>query len=113
MRYLIIFISIIVLNSCSSKTPTEDKVQNSHDYSTPEPYLSPSINNREIDNIPSQSSPASSKSMPSSTIDRYDEGLLDGEAAAEEDRLAGRHGMQIGDEDEEEYDDGYDDGYDE
>ncbi len=58
----------------------------------------------------------SSKTVSSSTIDRYDEGLLDGEAAAEEDRLAGRPGMQIGDEDDdddENYDDGYDDGYDE
>jgi hypothetical protein len=49
-------------------------------------------------------------------IDRYDDGLLDGEAAAEEDRLAGKPGMQVGDEDDEDdedYDDGYDDGYDE
>ena len=44
-------------------------------------------------------------------IDRYDDGLLDGEAAAEEDRLVGKPGMQVGDEDDDGY--GYDDGYDE
>jgi len=47
----------------------------------------------------------------------YDDGYLDGEAMAEEDRLAGKPGMQVGmdddDEDYEDYEDGYDDGYDE
>lgn len=48
-------------------------------------------------------------------IESYEEGLLDGEAMAEEDRLAGKPGMQNGmedDEDDEEYEDGFDDGYD-
>ena len=54
----------------------------------------------------------SSKSL--ATIDGYDDGLLDGEAAAEGYRLAGKPGMQLGEEDDEEdYEDGYDDGYDE
>ncbi len=114
MKYLIVFLSIIALSSCSSKTSNENKVQNDYDYSTPATNQSPSINNIESEDIPYQTSPAPLKRIPSSTIDRYDEGLLDGEAAAEEDRLAGRPGMQIGDEDDdEEYDDGYDDGYDE
>ena len=44
----------------------------------------------------------------------YEEGYIDGEAAAEEDRLAGHPGMQVGaDDDEEDYEDGYDDGYEE
>lgn len=49
------------------------------------------------------------------TIDSYEEGLLDGEAMAEEDRLAGKLGMQNGmedDDDDEEYEEGFDDGYD-
>ncbi len=114
MKYLIVFLSIITLSSCSSKTPKENKVQNNYDYSTPATYQSPSTKTIETESVPSQTSPVPSRNLPSSTIDRYDEGLLDGEAAAEEDRLAGRPGMQIGDEDyDDEYDDGYDDGYDE
>ena len=45
--------------------------------------------------------------------DTYDEGYLDGEAMAEEDRLAGKPGMQVGmddDEDDDDYEDGFDDG---
>ena len=49
----------------------------------------------------------------------YDDGYLDGEAMAEEDRLAGKPGMQVGmddgdddDEEDEDYEDGFDDGYD-
>ena len=46
--------------------------------------------------------------------DSYDDGYQDGEAMAEEDRLAGKPGMQVGmDDDDEEYEDGFDDGYDE
>ena len=49
------------------------------------------------------------------TTDSYDDGYLDGEAMSEEDRLAGRPGIQVGmdDDDEEDYEDGYDDGYEE
>ena len=47
----------------------------------------------------------------------YDGGYLDGEAMAEEDRLAGRPGMQVGmddgDDDDDDYEDGFDDGYEE
>ena len=46
--------------------------------------------------------------------DNYDDGYLDGEAMAEEDRLAGKPGMQVGmDDDDEDYEDGFDDGYEE
>ena len=46
--------------------------------------------------------------------DKYDDGYEDGAAFAEEDRLAGRPGMQAGDsdnDDDDDYEDGYDDGY--
>lgn len=45
--------------------------------------------------------------------DSYEEGYLDGEAAAEEDRLAGIKGMQSGDDEDEDedYEEGFDDGY--
>lgn len=46
--------------------------------------------------------------------DSYDDGYLDGEAMTEEDRLAGKPGMQVGMDDEDvDYEDGFDDGYDE
>ena len=46
--------------------------------------------------------------------DAYDDGYLDGEAMAEEDRMAGHPGMQVGmDDDDDDYEEGYDDGYDE
>ncbi len=68
---------------------------------------------------------AGHRDIPPATLDSYEEGLTDGEAAAEEDRLAGRPGMQLGEDDdledsesdffddEDDYDEGYDDGYDE
>ena len=44
----------------------------------------------------------------------YDDGLSDGEAMSEEDRLAGKPGMQVGmDDEDEDYEDGFDDGYEE
>lgn len=49
-----------------------------------------------------------------SPTDSYDDGYLDGEAMAEEDRLAGKPGMQVGmDDEDEDYEDGFDDGYEE
>ncbi len=102
---------ISALCACSSKAPKEDKIQDSYDYSASPSYYTPKTN-QEVESTPAPST--SSITVSSSTIDRYDEGLLDGEAAAEEDRLAGKPGMQVGDyDDDEDYDDGYDDGYDE
>lgn len=54
--------------------------------------------------------------LKASPADTYDDGYQDGEAMAEEDRLAGRPGMQVGmddDEEDDEYEDGFDDGYEE
>ena len=57
-------------------------------------------------------SPKAKISVP--PTDSYDDGYQDGEAMAEEDRLAGKPGMQVGmDDDDEDYEDGYDDGYEE
>lgn len=54
------------------------------------------------------------KVSPPQISDSYEEGYLDGETLSEEDRLAGKPGMQGGmDDDEEDYEDGYDDGYEE
>ena len=47
-------------------------------------------------------------------MDKYEDGYEDGAAFAEEDRIAGKPGMQAGgedDEDDDDYDDGFDDGY--
>lgn len=47
-------------------------------------------------------------------MDKYEDGYEDGAAVAEEDRRAGRPGMQAGgedDEDDDDYEDGFDDGY--
>lgn len=53
--------------------------------------------------------------LKASPADTYDDGYQDGEAMAEEDRLAGRPGMQVGmddDEEDDDYEDGFDDGFD-
>ena len=47
-------------------------------------------------------------------MDKYEDGYEDGAAFAEEDRIAGKPGMQAGgedDEDDDDYEDGFDDGY--
>ncbi len=111
-RY-IIFICIATLCACSSKAPNENKVQDEYEYSVTPSNYAPQTANKHWGST-SPTTPSTPANYSSSTIDRYEEGLLDGEAAAEEDRLAGRPGMQVGDDDDDEdYDNGYDDGYDE
>lgn len=64
----------------------------------------------------SQNKEVKNVSTGQATPNTYDDGYLDGEAMAEEDRQAGKPGMQVGmddDEDDEDYEDGFDDGYDE
>lgn len=83
-----------------------------------ETYSTPTTSNSAVSPQaqPTESPDAKAGNMNvSPTTDSYDDGMLDGEAAAEEDRLAGRPGMQVGgdEEDDEDYDDGYDDGYEE
>ena len=80
-------------------------VEVQHADSTKSDTLSPK---KEVENV--------STSQPISNT--YDDGYLDGEAMAEEDRLAGKPGMQVGmddddDDDDDDYEDGFDDGYDE
>ena len=66
--------------------------------------------------LPSEETGAAASTDPS-VHTSYDGGYLDGEAMSEEDRLAGRPGMQVGmddgDDDDDDYEDGFDDGYEE
>ena len=115
MRQLLFLLALLLLTSCSSDSPT--KGQEPSDNESVE-SLSPTPLEPESQATASHA-PSTNAHQPAPVMDRYEEGLIDGEAAAEEDRLAGNPGMQVGDEDDEDddddddYDDGYDDGYDE
>ncbi len=111
LKGYILFILIATLCACSSKAPNDNKLQDDYEYSVTPSNYTPQTENLNLESTsPTTSSTPATNSSPS--IDRYEEGLLDGEAAAEEDRLAGRPGMQVGDDDDEEdYDEGYDDAY--
>ena len=102
----------VLMAACGrSKLPSkEQQAADSYDYSVIE--TAPVY----VDSLKKDSSAnASPKAKISVTpTDSYDDGYLDGEAMAEEDRLAGKPGMQVGmDDDDEEYEDGFDDGYEE
>ena len=111
-----IIICIITLSlamySCSSNS-SKDQSAVEDNKQVHETYSPSYHNNASIEQEVSTPN-TSSASNQSPTIDAYDEGLLDGEAMAEEDRLVGRPGMQSGmDDDDDEYEDGFDDSYDE
>ena len=105
-------ILIVVVAACGkSKSPSkEQQAADSFDY-------------RVIETAPvyvdSLKKDSTANAIPKAKIsvtptDTYDDGYLDGEAMAEEDRLAGKPGMQVGmDDEDEDYEDGFDDGYDE
>ena len=102
----------VVLTACGkSKSPSkEQQAADSYEYrviETAPVYMDSLKKDSSESNIP--------KAKISVTpTDSYDDGYLDGEAMAEEDRLAGKPGMQVGmDDDDEDYEDGFDDGYDE
>ena len=102
----------VLMAACGrSKLPSkEQQAADSYDYSVIE--TAPVY----VDSLKKDSSAnASSKAKISVTpTDSYDDGYLDGEAMAEEDRLAGKPGMQVGmDDDDEDYEEGFDDGYEE
>ena len=110
--YIATLILAVVLTACGrSKLPSkEQQAADSYDYSVIE--TAPVY----VDSLKKDSSAnASSKAKISVTpTDSYDDGYLDGEAMAEEDRLAGKPGMQVGiDDDVEDYEEGFDDGYEE
>ena len=98
-------VCMLLMLSCGNTPRKSTSQQRGQTYHAPSPVQT--IPNRDI---PNTSGLAPKISIPES----YEEGYIDGEAAAEEDRLAGHPGMQIGaDDDEEDYEDGYDDGYEE
>lgn len=110
--YIVTLILAVVLTACGkSKSPSnEQQAADSYNYSVIE--TAPLY----VDSLKKDSSAnASPKAKISVTpTDTYDDGYLDGEAMAEEDRLAGKPGMQVGmDDDDEDYEDGFDDGYEE
>ena len=102
----------VLMAACGrSKLPSkEQQAADSYDYSVIEtaPVYVDSLKKDSSANV----SPNTKISVP--PTDSYDDGYQDGEAMAEEDRLAGKPGMQVGmDDDDEEYEDGFDDGYEE
>ena len=102
----------VLMAACGrSKLPSkEQQAAESYDYSVIEtaPVY---VDSLKKDSTVNASSNAKISVPPT---DSYDDGYLDGEAMAEEDRLAGKPGMQVGmDDDDEDYEDGFDDGYEE
>lgn len=105
-------IMAVVLAACGkSKSPSKEKqAADTYDYRVTEtvPVYVDSIKKDSTANT----SPKAKITV--TPTDTYDDGYLDGEAMAEEDRLAGKPGMQLGmDDDDEDYEDGFDDGYEE
>lgn len=107
-----IFFVVLLLVSCGQEPKkTDDQPAIVEEYAVMPAEVQPTDSmkgdtlsqNKEVKNV--------STGQPIS--DTYDEGYLDGEAMAEEDRLAGKPGMQVGmddDEDDDDYEDGFDDG---
>ena len=105
-------ILIFVMAACGqSKSPSKERqAAESYDYRVIE--TAPVY----VDSLKKDSTvnPSPKAKITVTPTDTYDDGYLDGEAMAEEDRLAGKPGMQVGmDDDDEDYEDGFDDGYEE
>ena len=119
IRLLLLALSALMISCSSAPAPSHEAAQDAPKSSGFSRESRDSSSSR--DSGFSSSSRDSSSSRPSLPLtpitDDFDDGLLDGEALSEEDRLAGKPGMQVGldyDEDEEDdYEDGYDDGYEE
>ena len=110
--YMATLVLAVLMAACGqSKSPSkEQQAAESYDYRVIE--TAPAY----LDTLKKDSSANTSPKAKISVTptDSYDDGYLDGEAMAEEDRLAGKPGMQVGmDDDDEEYEDGFDDGYEE
>lgn len=112
----LVFLNIILLLSACKNTPSannEQQTTETYEYRVPQSYTPAPTDSAKSQ---SQTKETSTDKTNISPTDTYDDGYQDGEAMAEEDRLAGKPGMQIGiedDEDDDDYEDGYDDGYDE
>lgn len=106
-----LFLAVVMAACGQSKSPSnEQQAAESYDYRVIEtaPVYADTLKKDSSANA----SPKAKISVP--PTDSYDDGYQDGEAMAEEDRLAGKPGMQVGmDDDDEEYEDGFDDGYEE
>ena len=110
--YIATLILAVVLTACGkSKSPTkEQQGADTYDYRVIE--TAPVYLDTLKKDSSANASPKAKISVP--PTDSYDDGYQDGEAMSEEDRLAGKPGMQVGmDDDDEEYEDGFDDGYEE
>ena len=110
--YIATLILAVVLTACGkSKSPSnEQQAADSYDYRVIE--TTPVY----VDSLKKDSTvnPNSNAKIYVPPTDSYDDGYLDGEAMAEEDRLAGKPGMQVGiDDDDVDYEDGFDDVYEE
>ena len=110
--YIATLILAVVLTACGqSKSPSkEQQAADTYDYRVIEtaPVYADTLKKDSSANT----SPKTKISV--TPTDTYDDGYLDGEAMAEEDRLAGKPGMQVGmDDEDEDYEEGFDDGYDE
>ena len=106
-----LFLAVVLTACVKSKSPSnEQQAAESYDYRVIE--TAPVY----VDSLKKDSSANTSPKAKISVTptDSYDDGYLDGEAMAEEDRLAGKPGMQVGmDDDDEDYEEGFDDGYEE
>ena len=106
-----LFLAVVLTACVKSKSPSNEQQETeSYDYRVIEttPVY---VDSLKKDSTVNTSSNAKISVPPT---DSYDDGYLDGEAMAEEDRLAGKPGMQVGmDDEDEDYEDGFDDGYDE
>ena len=110
--YIATLILAVVLTACgkSKSSSNEQQAADTYDYRVIE--TAPVYLDTLKKDSSANASPKAKISVP--PTDSYDDGYQDGEAMAEEDRLAGKPGMQVGmDDDDEEYEDGYDDGYEE
>ena len=111
----IIFGVGFLMMSCSQQQKKDDsqmEIEAVEEYSAT-PLDIQTADSMRSDTVP-QNNGVGGASANQPVTDAYDDGYLDGEAMAEEDRMAGHPGMQVGmDDDEEDYEEGYDDGYDE
>ena len=111
--HIIIFGIILFLMSCSKEQKKADNqpvAAEEHAITPVEVQLTDSTRSDSLSKTKEKVNVPSNQAV----VNTYDEGYLDGEAMAEEDRLAGKPGMQVGmDDDEDDYEDGFDDGYDE
>ena len=109
--YIATLILAVVLTACGkSKSSNEQQAADTYDYRVIE--TAPVYLDTLKKDSSANASPKAKISVP--PTDSYDDGYQDGEAMSEEDRLAGKPGMQVGmDDDDEDYEDGFDDGYEE